>query len=78
VLAGEWKLVHQYWQPARLYRLAEDIGEANDLAARHPEKVAELLALHETWKARHYPNPIPRELKRSTYAFPISAKPGPP
>lgn len=70
VLAGEWKLVHQYWQPARLYRVAEDIGESNDLAARHPDKVAELLAMHETWKAKHYPNPIPRETKRSTYAFP--------
>lgn len=71
VLAGEWKLVHQYWQPGPfLYRIAEDPGEQRDLAAQHPERVAELLALHEAWKARHYPNPIPRTLKKSTYAFP--------
>jgi arylsulfatase A-like enzyme len=71
VMLGEWKLVHQYWQPPRLYRIEEDIEESNDLAAKYPEKVAELLAMHERWKATHYPNPIPRELKRSTYAFPM-------
>lgn len=70
VLAGEWKLVHQYWQPPMLYRVAEDLSESNNLAAANPGKVAELLALHDQWKARHYPNPIPRELKRSSYAFP--------
>jgi arylsulfatase A-like enzyme len=70
VLRGDWKLVHQYWQPPRLYRVAEDIGEERDLAAQHPETVAELLALHDAWRMRHYPNPIPRELKRSNYAFP--------
>jgi arylsulfatase A-like enzyme len=70
VLIGEWKLVHQYWQPPRLYRIEEDIGESHDLAARHPQKVAELMALHDAWKARHYPNPIPRVTRRSTYAFP--------
>jgi arylsulfatase A-like enzyme len=75
VLAGEWKLVHRYWlkQPL-LYRLSEDPGEDRDLAARHPEKAAELLALHERWKARHYPNAIPRELKRSSYTFPATTQ----
>jgi arylsulfatase A-like enzyme len=71
VLLGEWKLVHQYWNPGPfLYRIEEDPGENRDLAARHPEKVAELLALHEQWKARHYPNPIPRASTKSSYAFP--------
>lgn len=71
VLAGEWKLVHQYWNAAPfLYRIEEDPGEHRDLAAQHPDKVAELLALHDRWKARHYPNPISRALTRSSYAFP--------
>jgi arylsulfatase A-like enzyme len=75
VLAGDWKLVHRYWlkQPL-LYRPAEDVGEDHDLAAQHPAKVAELLALHEQWKARHYPNPVAREMKRSGYSFPTTAK----
>jgi arylsulfatase A-like enzyme len=75
VLAGDWKLVHRYWlkQPL-LYRPAEDVGEDHDLAAQHPAKVAELLALHEQWKARDYPNPVARELKRSGYSFPTTAK----
>lgn len=70
VRQGEWKLVHQYWQPPRLYRINEDIGEERDLAAQEPAKVRELLALHDAWKARHYPNPIPREPRKSSYAFP--------
>ncbi len=70
VLAGEWKLVHPFYGTPRLYRVADDIGEANDLAARHPEKVAELLALHAAWKERHYPNPVARQLKKSSYIFP--------
>lgn len=77
VLLGEWKLVHQYWAPPHLYRVEQDIGESNDLAAQHPEKVAELMALHEQWKARHYPNAIPRAKIKSTYAFPdLPAKNG--
>jgi arylsulfatase A-like enzyme len=34
--------------PARLYNLADDPGERDDLAAKHPERVAELL---DAWKA---------------------------
>lgn len=64
VLLGEWKLVHAFSKPRpSLYRVEQDIGEDHDLAAQHPEKVAELLALHDRWKARHYPNPVPRETK---------------
>ena len=66
VLDGEWKLVHQPWRgKPRLYRPAEDVGEENDLAARHPEKVAELQAAHEAWAQRHYPNRLPHATKRS-------------
>lgn len=77
VLAGEWKLVHQYWRPASLHRIESDPGETNDLAAAHPEKVAELLALHEQWRARHYPHPVRREQKKSSYAFPVPPWPQP-
>lgn len=75
VLAGEWKLVHRFWEKhPRLYRPAEDIGEDRDLAAQHPAKVAELLALHEAWKARHYPNAVPRLTARARHAFPPTAQ----
>ncbi len=66
VLAGEWKLVHRFWEKQpRLYQPALDISEERDLATQNPEKVAELLALHLQWKARHFPNPIPRTTTRS-------------
>jgi len=38
--------------PARLYNLARDPGETNDLAASHPEKVEELLAAWRSWDAQ--------------------------
>jgi arylsulfatase A-like enzyme len=71
VLAGDWKLVHRFYlERPFLYRVEEDISEKRDLAAQHPDKVAELLALHAQWKARHYPNPVPRVTQRSSYMFP--------
>ncbi len=71
VLDGDWKLVHRFCEARPfLYRVAEDIGEDHDLAPQNPEKVAELLALHAAWKARHYPSPVPRETKFSSYIFP--------
>ena len=38
--------------PGRLYNLDDDRGEENDLAARHPEKVAELLRAWQSWDAQ--------------------------
>jgi arylsulfatase A-like enzyme len=38
--------------PARLYNLADDIGEANDLAARNPDKLKELDTAWQQWSAR--------------------------
>jgi len=35
-----------------LYNLAEDIGEAKDLAASQPQRVAELQKLYDTWSAQ--------------------------
>ena len=36
-------------EPVQLYKLAEDPGETNDLAALHPDRAHRLLAQLETW-----------------------------
>lgn len=59
---GEWKFVHSTegdaapgpkQRPGKdmLFNLAKDIGEQHDLAAEHPEKLAELKRLFEAWSA---------------------------
>jgi len=47
---GDYKLIIQ-WQGGapELYNLEEDIGEQNNIAARHPEKVQQLDALRKQW-----------------------------
>lgn len=63
VRQGDWKLVKydlaaengQGTSPARLYRLADDIGEATDLAAQHPDKVRALQAAWDAWNAANVP-----------------------
>lgn len=76
VLLDDWKLVHRYWLKApQLYRIDQDPGETRDLAAEFPEKVAQLLALHDRWKEKNYPNPIPRQTALSRYAFPEEPEP---
>ena len=52
VRMGDWKLVKQGDAPPQLYNLAEDIGEANDLAARRPDKLKELQAAYDAWNAQ--------------------------
>lgn len=47
---GDWKLVRLDDQPAELYNLATDIGETKNLAAAHPDKVAELAAAIAEWE----------------------------
>ena len=63
VRKGDWKLLSQARPNARqgggvggagevrLYNLREDIGETTDLAAKMPEKVAELRAAYDAWNA---------------------------
>lgn len=60
---GDWKLIH-YWTDQRreLYNLSDDPGERTDLAARHPEKVAELGAELEAYLEKtgaKFPEPWP-------------------
>lgn len=56
VRAGDWKLTRALDRKERppalrtgLYKVAEDAGEQNDLAAAHPEKVQELQKLWDEW-----------------------------
>ncbi len=47
---GDWKLI--YFHAAgrfELYNLADDIGEANDLAAHMPERMVQLAAVMDAW-----------------------------
>ncbi len=60
---GDWKLVQASEEkmlpavalpempvgPVHLYDLSKDLGESNDLSAKHPEKVTELRAAWEAW-----------------------------
>ena len=43
--------------PHRLYNLARDVGETEDLSEREPERVAELLAHWTDWNAQMRPIP---------------------
>jgi arylsulfatase A-like enzyme len=52
VRMGDWKLVKQGNGPPQLYNLAADIGEANDLATRQPDKLKELEAAYAAWNAQ--------------------------
>jgi arylsulfatase A-like enzyme len=49
---GDWKLI-QFFEDnsTRLFNLAEDIGESNDLATTNPDKARELLTELEAWQA---------------------------
>ncbi len=48
---GDWKLIEWFETGRReLYNLRDDIGESNDLAARHPEKLDELSLAMRKWR----------------------------
>ncbi|RME90514.1 MAG: hypothetical protein D6766_13170, partial [Verrucomicrobia bacterium] len=47
---GDWKLYIGGDGEVGLYNLADDIGETQNLAAEHPDKVVELLAEHARWE----------------------------
>ncbi len=61
IRAGDWKLVRPDYSPdtpfgkvaqkPMLFNLAQDVGEQNDLTAKHPEKVRELQAKWQAWSA---------------------------
>lgn len=53
VRQGDWKLLWEHKPYGKedwtLYNLAQDLGEQHDLAAQHPEKVKQLLALWDEY-----------------------------
>ena len=54
VRQGEWKLVKAHIDQApRLHNLAKDLGEQNDLATAHPDKVKQLQTLWDAWNANN-------------------------
>ena len=58
VRQGDWKAVRQNMSRGNLeielYNLAEDVGEQHNLAAKHPQRVAQFA---EMMQAEHTPNP---------------------
>jgi len=50
VREGDWKLLAYRSGTLKLYNIAEDIGEKNDVATAHPEKVAELKTKLINWE----------------------------
>jgi arylsulfatase A-like enzyme len=46
---GDWKILFQGGEAPRLYNLARDAGETNDLAAASPDKLQELRDAYEAW-----------------------------
>ena len=56
---GRWKLVRNYPQAWELYDLDADRTELHDLAAQHPQRVADMAAQYDAWAARC--GVIPRE-----------------
>lgn len=56
VRQGDWKLVKAHINDSpRLFNLANDLGEQNDLAAKEPDKVKQLQALWDSWNAKNEP-----------------------
>ncbi len=49
---GDWKIVAPHNGEWRLFNIAEDRSETNNLAAEHPQRVAELAKLWDAWAER--------------------------
>jgi len=49
IRSGPWKLVSTDGSDRLLFDLASDHAEQHDVAAQHPERVAQLAARHEAW-----------------------------
>ena len=52
---GDWKLVRNGDGTEKLFNLADDISEKNDLASTNPEKLKELQAAYQEWDSKNIP-----------------------
>jgi len=52
VRIGKWKLVRKYPDPWELYDMELDRTELNDLSARTPERVQDMVAQYQAWADR--------------------------
>lgn len=52
VRIGKWKLVREYPRDWELYDMEADRTETRDLAAQHPDRVADMQRQYEAWAAR--------------------------
>ncbi|MBI4555963.1 MAG: sulfatase-like hydrolase/transferase [Candidatus Hydrogenedentes bacterium] len=50
---GDWKLVKQDETAPRIYNLAADISEQNDLAGKEPKKLKQLQSAYDRWNAQN-------------------------
>ncbi len=55
VRRGKWKLLRMAGTGWQLFDLSADIGEKNDVAAKHPQVVRELTAAYEAWDSQLIP-----------------------
>ena len=52
VRIGKWKLVRNYPRPWELYDMDSDRTELNDLATKHPDRVADMAQQYNAWAKR--------------------------
>ncbi|MBG87749.1 MAG: hypothetical protein CMO80_12715 [Verrucomicrobiales bacterium] len=53
LMSSDWKLVRaRDNKPWELYDLASDVGETQDLAMKHPERVKDMAARYQAWRKR--------------------------
>ena len=70
VRSGDWKLVGDHARVG-LFDLGKDVSEKTDLAAKIPEKVAELTKFHDAWLAE-----MAAPMKSGSKRFGIEPPPG--
>lgn len=66
VRSGRWKLVRKHGQDWELFDIATDRTEQHDLAAEHPDLVADLARRYDAWAERC--GVIPRQVVLDLYA----------
>ena len=66
VRSGRWKLVRKHGQDWALFDIATDRTEQHDLAAEHPDLVADLARRYDAWAERC--GVIPRQVVLDLYA----------